>query len=63
VAIGGQIQTFDMQPREEKLLPVPIEPHRPAVLIEVSASSGFRPSETEPGSTDTRFLGVWLEVR
>jgi hypothetical protein len=29
----------------------------------LTAARGARPSEFEPGSTDTRLLGCWIETR
>ncbi|HVH57948.1 MAG TPA: hypothetical protein VM791_16905 [Vicinamibacterales bacterium] len=34
-----------------------------AMLVRLSALSGFVPAEVDPNSRDTRFLGVWLQVR
>ncbi len=63
VEIDGQEQVFNLQPSEERLLPVTIPGNRPGALIRIHSRTGFRPSEVEQGSDDTRFLGVWLEFR
>jgi hypothetical protein len=63
IEVDGQNQVLDLQPREERILPVQIAGDRPAALIQIRSRDGFRPSLTEPGSTDTRFLGVWIEFR
>jgi hypothetical protein len=31
--------------------------------IDISTESGFTPSQVDPASKDTRFLGIWVEVR
>ena len=46
---------------EEREIKLPLT--GPAMLIRLSASSGFVPAEVDPNSRDTRFLGVWLQVR
>jgi hypothetical protein len=61
--MNGETHTLQLQPREELTLPVPIDTNRPGALITIQSTSGFRPSEVEPGSTDTRLLGVWIEFR
>jgi len=63
VEIDGIEQVLDLQPREERLWPLPIADHRPGALIRIHAQTGFNPSEVDPGSKDTRFLGVWVEFR
>ena len=34
-----------------------------AMRLRVTAAHGARPTAFEPGSTDTRFLGCWIETR
>jgi hypothetical protein len=47
---------------EERRIDVPIDERRGAALIEIASSSGFRPSQVEPGSRDERFLGVHVSL-
>jgi hypothetical protein len=61
--IDDQVQTLELQPREERHVPIPSASGRRASLITIRTDSGFRPSQVEPGSTDNRYLGVWVEVR
>jgi hypothetical protein len=63
VEIDGESQALDLQSREERTLPLPIGGDRPGALVRLSSQNGFRPSEVEAGSRDTRFLGVWIEFR
>jgi hypothetical protein len=62
VDAAGQRTDYDLEPEAEQRLTVPIEQSRGAALLTVSVVGGFRPSEHEPGSRDTRFLGVWMKV-
>jgi hypothetical protein len=41
---------------------VPIDPGRNAAMLTIQAAAGFRPSEADSKSRDTRFLGVWVKV-
>lgn len=63
IKIDGQEQILNLQPREERIVPIQIAQDRPAALIRFHTDTGFRPSEVEPESTDQRFLGVWIEFR
>ena len=63
IEIDGDVRSFDLHPREELTMAVPILDPRPGALIRIDSVSGFTPSEVEPGSTDERFLGVWVEFR
>jgi hypothetical protein len=63
VEMSGDVRRFTLQPREEVTLAVPIVDVRPGALIRIASTSGFVPSDVEPGSTDERFLGVWVEFR
>jgi hypothetical protein len=50
-----------MQAGERREVVIPLRPGAPA-LVRVRAERGFRPSETDPGSTDARWLGVRIEA-
>ena len=63
VEIDGDVRRFNLHPSEEVTLAVPIVDPRPGALIRIESTSGFVPSDVEPGSTDERFLGVWVEFR
>ena len=63
IDVDGTKQTLDLQPGEERTLPMPFDAKRSAALINIYSRAGFRPSETDAKSTDTRFLGVWIELR
>jgi hypothetical protein len=53
---------IDFGPGEERRIDVPRDPGRDAALIGIRASAGFRPSDTDPNSRDTRLLGVYVRV-
>lgn len=62
VQAGAWRLDLDLAPGEERHLQLPMAPERGAALVTVSTSAGFRPSEVEPGSRDSRFLGVWIRL-
>jgi hypothetical protein len=59
---GGWQQVLTMAPGQEQTIEVPVAPGAEAIPLQISASSGFRPSEVEPASRDERFLGVWVKI-
>ncbi len=59
----GWRQELSLNPGEERLIDLPMDPNRRAETLRISASAGARPTEFERGSSDTRFLGCWIEVR
>jgi hypothetical protein len=60
---GEWTDTVTLRPGEERDVRVPVDAARRAAWLQVYSKNGFRPSEVDRGSTDTRFLGVWLEPR
>jgi hypothetical protein len=63
LAIDGERQTIDLRAREERFIPLQTTNGRRAARVSLQSDTGFHPAEVEPGSTDNRFLGVWVEVR
>lgn len=59
---GGWREELHLAPGEQRRVDVPFDTRRGAALLTISSSSGFRPSDVEPGSQDERFLGVWVQV-
>ncbi|RPJ71091.1 MAG: hypothetical protein EHM24_13525 [Acidobacteria bacterium] len=57
---GSWSAALALDPRGERLVEVPLTAG--VAMLEVRTERGFRPSESEPGSTDARYLGVWIEV-
>jgi len=59
---GGWREELQLGPGEERQVVVPIDRPRPAALISIATSAGFRPSAVDSKSRDDRFLGVWIRV-
>ena len=61
----GWRQSLALAPGEERFvpLPFPVSSSSGAMRLRVTAAHGARPTAFEPGSTDTRFLGCWIETR
>jgi hypothetical protein len=59
---GGWRDEADLGPGEEHRVDVPLDTARHATLVRITTTAGFRPSSTEAGSRDDRFLGVWVKV-
>jgi hypothetical protein len=57
---GQWHERLQLAPGEERRVLVPLDP-RGVARVRLQVSSGFRPSDHEPGSDDHRFLGVWVE--
>ncbi len=62
-AHGEWNQELSLRPDEEREIQVPVNPLRGATLLEVASQSGFRPSDVDRQSRDTRLLGVYLVPR
>jgi hypothetical protein len=60
LAAGGWRQHATLQPGGTQIVDIPTGSSS-AITLSVKTNAGFRPSQTEPGSTDSRYLGVWLE--
>jgi hypothetical protein len=58
---GTWREVLQLTPGEERQLRLPVDPQRGAALVTITTSSGFRPSEVESESRDSRFLGVWVK--
>jgi hypothetical protein len=57
---GASPVDLPLSPGEERRVDLPASGG--ATMVTVAAASGFRPSETDPKSRDTRFLGVWVKI-
>jgi hypothetical protein len=54
---GGRREETVLKPGEERLLVLPS-----GSVIRIRSSAGFRPSEVDPKSRDTRLLGVYIRT-
>jgi hypothetical protein len=59
----GWHQYLMLAPGEEREVTLPFAQPPTPLRLRVSAAQGARPSEFERGSSDTRFLGCWIETR
>lgn len=63
IECGNWKDEFAMSPGEERRLDVPADPQgATARLVRIASSAGFRPSELNAGSRDTRLLGVFVRT-
>ena len=53
---------FAMLSGNEQRIDIPREGAARATLVRIRSSAGFRPSEVDPTSRDTRFLGVFVRL-
>jgi hypothetical protein len=60
VESGKWRDEFAMMPGEERRIDVPADAPVGASLVRIRSSAGFRPSEVDQNSRDTRFLGVFV---
>jgi len=54
---GGRREEIPLKPGEERRVEVP-----GGTFVQIRSSAGFRPSETDPKSRDTRLLGVYIRT-
>jgi hypothetical protein len=60
---GAWKDAFAMNPGEERRVDLPADPQGAAArLLRFSSAAGFRPSDVNPGSRDTRLLGVFVRT-
>ncbi len=60
---GAWREELTLMPGEERTVDVPLASDRSATLVRIAAASGFRPVERDPSNRDSRFLGVWVQLR
>lgn len=60
LAAGSWTQDLQMSPGEERQVDVPADAR--GVALRIRSAGGFKPSQSDPGSRDTRFLGVYVRV-
>ncbi|HEX7798282.1 MAG TPA: hypothetical protein VF456_28155 [Vicinamibacterales bacterium] len=62
IDVDGHAQELTLAPGEEQLVALP-RADLSGLRVRITSQSGFRPSTAEPGSTDMRYLGCWIELR
>jgi len=63
VSLGDWRTVLTLAAGETRPLSIPLAASGAARVLAVTATPGFRPSEADPASTDSRLLGAWLEFR
>jgi len=63
IDVDGETHELTLGASEERVVPLPKRNRGSALLVRITSRSGFRPSQAEPGSTDLRYLGCWIESR
>ncbi len=58
---GTWAEELDLAPGGTREVLVPRQPDGHATPLAVRAGTGFRPADSNARSTDTRYLGVWVE--
>jgi hypothetical protein len=59
---SGRREEIALKPGEERRVELPLDASSGSVLVRIRSSAGFRPSDTDPNSRDTRLLGVYCRV-
>ena len=59
---GGRREAIVLRPGEERRVELPLDAPSGSVLVRIRSSAGFRPSDVDPNSRDTRLLGVYCRV-
>ncbi|MBI2835792.1 MAG: hypothetical protein HYX76_15335 [Acidobacteria bacterium] len=54
---------LDVAAGEEQVVEVPVDAALSGTLVRFQSSSGFRPSDVDPRTSDTRLLGCWVEIQ
>ena len=62
VQAAGWKDTIRLAAGEERQIEAPLDTERGATLVRFTTSAGFTPSDIDPKSRDSRFLGVWVKV-
>jgi hypothetical protein len=62
IAAGRREQSVQLAPGEERRVEIPLDRARGAVLVTLTSAAGFRPSDVDPHSRDSRFLGVSVRI-
>ena len=63
IDVDGEVHELTLRPGEEQLVRLTNTHRRSSVRVRITSRNGFRPSTTEPGSTDLRYLGCWVETK
>jgi hypothetical protein len=59
---GGWRGDVGFGPGEERRVEVPLDPRTGSALVRLRSESGFRPTDVDGRSRDTRYLGVFVRI-
>ena len=59
---SGRREEIALKPGEERRVELTLDATTGSVLVRIRSSAGFRPSDVDPNSRDTRLLGVYCRV-
>jgi hypothetical protein len=62
VSVGQNQRRLNLAPWETRTIDVPLSDTARWVPVTIGSEGGFRPSEVQPGSTDTRWLGCRFSI-
>ena len=63
LTVGQWRQDLEMAPGEERRVEIPVGAPSGIAALRLRSAAGFQPSDTDPHSRDTRFLGVYVTVQ
>ena len=62
LSTGDWSERVPLQPGQPQTVTLPVAPS-PVFVLTVKTDDGFRPSDVDAASSDSRFLGLWIEVK
>lgn len=62
VEFGDRREEIVLKPGEERLIEVPVDAATGTAAVTIRSAAGFRPSEADPSSRDSRLLGVYVRT-
>jgi hypothetical protein len=63
IDVDGEVHELTLGPGEEQLVRLMNAHGRSSARVRITSQNGFRPSVTEPGGNDLRYLGCWVETK
>ena len=60
---GGRQEAMVLTAGEERRVEVPLDATGRSAIVRIGSAAGFRPSERDQNSRDSRLLGVYVTVR
>jgi hypothetical protein len=63
IDVDDESNELSLGPGEERMVTLPKARRGPYRVLRIMSKNGFRPSEADPGNTDLRYLGCWVQSR